>query len=99
MKLINVNIDEQQLSIVVENMIQKKLDDLGIDNEGIGDFAWLEEVTGLSRPTILQKILYPFRNELEDSIVSYPRTKNAHWRICKKPMLSWINENFEKINF
>ena len=60
----------------------------------------LERVLGRSDDWIKEKILYPYREELDVQLggfVRYPITKGQPWKIGAKQMRDWIEENLEKV--
>ena len=62
----------------------------------IGDMRWFKKQTSLfSVSTIKQRILYPFREELED-FVAYPKN-GEHWKFNKVLMRRWLEKSFKKI--
>lgn len=61
---------------------------------------WLEKQTGLSKSVLPEKLLYPYREELEEleECVDYPNVKGERWRFNIKPMKYWLRTNFSKVN-
>lgn len=60
---------------------------------------WLSNQTGFKSPQYLQeKILYPYRDELEE-IVSYP-DEGGNWRFHIKEVRKWLDKrsSFKKVN-
>lgn len=68
------------------------------DQEWISGLSWLSEQTGIKSPQQLkEKLLYPFRKELED-FVYYPRNTGETWRFNTVYMKEWLRKNFRKVN-
>lgn len=65
----------------------------------IGNANWLEERIGMSFSLIRERILYPYRKELEGEIVYYPETQGKPWRINKYAFNNWLSTNFSKIQW
>jgi len=58
---------------------------------------WLSNQTGIKSPAQLkEKILYPFREQLED-FVGYPKSNGGRWRFNTYYMKKWLRENFDKV--
>lgn len=67
------------------------------EEDGWGDLEWLSEKTTIkSRDKLQEMILHPYRTELEGHIVSYGGRGRAYV-INKKPMLEWLENNFERV--
>ncbi|API89398.1 hypothetical protein BKP56_09090 [Marinilactibacillus sp. 15R] len=60
----------------------------------------LSERTGKSPQTLKEKILYPYREELDvkrGGFVKYPEGKGTPWRFGAMQMAKWLEENLESI--
>lgn len=91
-----IDLKEQALIQKYENEIHKL--ELESDLIGWGDLAWLKKVTGYkSTQTVKEKLLWPFRRELEGHLVTYPQKQGQPWRVNKRPLAEWLEENFERI--
>lgn len=65
--------------------------------EWVSGMGWLSEQTGIKSPQQLkEKILYPYRDELE-AFVSYPSNTGEIWRFNVYYMKQWLRENFIKV--
>nr|DAQ42659.1 MAG TPA: protein of unknown function (DUF771) [Caudoviricetes sp.] len=60
-----------------------------------GDMKWFLEKVCMTEKTAKEKILYPFRNELEN-IVLYSDTKGKPWKFKKTSVSEWLEENWKK---
>ncbi|MGX7395419.1 DUF771 domain-containing protein [Carnobacterium mobile] len=95
----------QQLEAIVkvvipeEMILVKKVEYEELQNDkktGWGNLQWLLKETEIKSPqTIKEKVLYPFRQELED-FVYYP-DEGQNWKFNKKPMVKWLEENFKRV--
>lgn len=64
---------------------------------GWGDLNWLKDRTSIkSHNELMDKILIPFRRELEPSIVRYGG-KGKSYLVNKPVMTIWLEENFERV--
>lgn len=64
------------------------------------DMKDLVKRTGISSQTLKEKILYPFRHELDverGGFVRYPEGKGTPWRFGAMHMAKWLEENLESI--
>lgn len=67
--------------------------------EWVSGLKWLATQSGITSPQQLkEKILYPFRDELED-FVSYPNNTGEVWRFNSYYMKKWLRENFTKVMY
>lgn len=63
----------------------------------VGNMKWLMEEVHIKSPsTIKEKLLYPFREELEP-FVSYPSADNGHWKFNITPMRKWLRQNHKRV--
>lgn len=70
------------------------------DLGSIGTMKWLKERTSIKSEDIIKdKILYPFRKELEGRIVHYSEGRGNPWRVNKLRFNQWMDENFERIDW
>lgn len=62
------------------------------------DLKWLKEKTGYkSLETLKERLLYPFRTELEGSYISYPAARGEPWKINAYKMEDWLVDNFSRV--
>lgn len=67
------------------------------DTEWVKGLDWVCQQTGGSKNWVRDKILYPFRHELE-GIVEYPENQGQHWRFNKHHVKQWLrNKNFKEL--
>lgn len=63
----------------------------------IGDMKWFKSLVGIaSDATVKEKILYPYREELEP-FIKYADGGQSHWRFHKNQTRDWIERNFDKV--
>ncbi|MBG9981718.1 DUF771 domain-containing protein [Aerococcaceae bacterium DSM 111020] len=73
---------------------------LAIELMGVGDLKWFKQLVNRQNADwIKSEILYPFRNDLEGHLISYPAKKGNLWTFNKRPTAQWIEENFERIDW
>lgn len=77
--------------------IQDVMDQINSQPEWVSGLSWLAEQTGMSRSSLPEKLLYPYREELED-YVDYPDVNGERWRFNVKPLKYWLRTNFTKVN-
>lgn len=89
-----VNIQIPSHLVLVEKAELKELQE---QKESIvGDMKWLLKETATKSPqTIKEKLLYPYREELEP-FVTYPDS-GEHWKFNKFPMRRWLQQNYKKV--
>ncbi|MGY0837290.1 DUF771 domain-containing protein, partial [Aerococcus urinaeequi] len=94
--LINSLIEKEIELAIAEK--EKKIRELEIasDKGSIGDMKWFCERTGMSANPAKERILYPFRKELEGKLVKYPESSGSKWQFNKFLVNQWITENFER---
>lgn len=92
-------IEKEKQVIHLEYEIKLKELKAQMDFGSYGKMDWIRERTGLSANTLKEKILYPFRKELEGRIVSYADKPGVPWRFNKYLMNEWLVENFDRIEF
>lgn len=62
------------------------------------DLNWLKKKTGYkSLETLKEKLLYPFRLELEGSYISYPAARGEPWKVNAYKMEDWLVDNFSRV--
>jgi len=65
--------------------------------EWTSGLGWLSEQTGIKSPQQLkERLLYPFRDELED-FVDYPDKHGETWRFNSYHLKYWLRNNFERV--
>jgi len=65
--------------------------------EWVSGLSWLSEQTGIKSPQQLkEKLLYPFRKELED-FVYYPKNTGETWRFNTAYMKAWLRKSFVRV--
>lgn len=69
----------------------KKLDTLG----QTGNSEWFEQQLPFSFQVARERILIPFRDELEDFVL-YPETTGQPWKFAKTKMLKWLDDNWAR---
>ena len=86
---------------VMMKQFEVKLQELQdqIDYGSIGNTKWLEDRCGMTFVLVRDRILYPFRKELEGRIVSYPERQGAQWKVNKWVFNQWIVENFHRVSW
>lgn len=61
------------------------------------NIAWFKQQVGIKSSSVVkERILYPYRSELED-FVRYPEVRGSHWLFHKNMTLQWIENNFDKV--
>ena len=98
MSIVELIEKEKQVIHLEYEMKLKNLEEQ-MDYGAYGKIDWLRERTGLSVNSLKDKILYPFRKELEGKIVSYADKPGVPWRFNKFLMNKWLVDNFERIKF
>lgn len=95
---------EVKVAIPDDMVIIKKIEYQELLNSVSSQLVWsmkdLERVCGRSDDWIKEKILYPYREELDVQLggfVRYPSAKGQPWKIGAKQMRNWIEENLEKV--
>ncbi|SEP93166.1 protein of unknown function [Ignavigranum ruoffiae] len=69
-------------------------------DDGVGDMKWLREKIGISSTdTIKEILLIPFKDELQGKLVFYSDVQGKPWRFNKQPLIKWLEENFERIDW
>lgn len=58
-----------------------------------GDLAWFLSKVKMTAPTAKEKILYPFRDELEN-MVSYADVQGKPWKFHKTRVSAWLENNW-----
>lgn len=82
--------------VLVEKAEYKKLVDER-DQGKIEDLKWFKKQVGIESLDLLkERILYPYRKELE-RFVKYPEEKGVHWKFHKAKTKEWIENNFDKV--
>lgn len=66
------------------------------DRGAIGDLKWFCDRIGMSTNPAKERVLYPFRKELEGKLVKYPESSGSKWQFNKYLINKWITENFER---
>lgn len=66
------------------------------DAGSIGDMKWFCDRIGMSANPAKERILYPFRKELEGKLVKYPESSGSKWQFNKFLVNKWVTENFER---
>lgn len=89
-----MEIDKQKLLLEKQAELQQLHDQL--DYGSVGDMAWFCERVNMSAGNAKERILYPFKKELEGNIVTFPEVQGQKWQFNKWPMNKWIVENFER---
>lgn len=92
-----VTIEIPETHVVIE---KAELDELyqKAEPEWVTGLSWLSEQTGIKSPTTLrEKLLYPFRNELED-FVDFPDVRGEHWAFNTYHMKHWLRSNFARVD-
>ena len=70
------------------------------DYGSVGDIEWLKErVNVKSIDTLKNKLLYPFKKELEPNIIYYPTQKRVPWKVNKAAFNHWMFQNFSRIDW
>lgn len=65
--------------------------------EWVAGLDWFANQTGIgNHQTLKEKVLYPFRNQLED-FIDYPERKGELWRFNSYPVKHWLRTNFTKV--
>lgn len=91
---VSVNIQIPSHLVLVEKVKLRELEEKS--ESVIGDMKWLLKETATKSPqTIKEKLLYPFRDEL-DLFVTYP-DNGEHWKFNKFPMREWIQKNYKRV--
>ena len=63
----------------------------------IETMAWFKEQVKMASEELLkERILYPYREELEE-FVRYPSGKGQPWKFHKNLTMQWIENNFDKV--
>jgi len=60
-----------------------------------GNMKWFLSKVDMTENTAKEKILYPFRQELE-RMVFFPEKKGQPWKFKKTAISEWLEENWEK---
>lgn len=60
-----------------------------------GNMKWFLSKVDMTENTAKEKILYPFRKELE-RMVFFPEKKGQPWKFKKTVISEWLEENWEK---
>lgn len=91
--------DESDEYILVRKVeLEELFSQLNNQPQWVTGMKWLSEQTGIKSPQYLkEKILYPFRDQLEE-FVAYPESSGGQWRFHIKEMQKWLNKNFKKVN-
>lgn len=77
----------------------KELEDQ-VEHGAIGDMKWLKERLDIkSTEVIKDRLLYPFRDELEGDIVYYADRPGNPFRINKSKFNEWMVENFSRVDW
>ena len=85
--------------VIIKKIEYQKLLD-SVSSQLVWSMKDLEKALGRSDDWIKEKILYPYREELDVQLggfVRYPITKGQPWKIGAKQMRNWIEENLEKV--
>lgn len=91
---IEPEIYEDLANMVAEKIIERMLQE---ESEWAKGLEWICQQTGGSKNWVKDKILYPFRHELE-GIVEYPENQGQHWRFNKHHVKQWLrNKNFKEL--
>ena len=95
---------EVKVAIPDDMVIIKKIEYQELLDSVSSQLVWsmkdLERALGRSDDWIKEKILYPYREELDVELggfVRYPSAKGQPWKIGAKQMRDWIEENLEKV--
>lgn len=92
----NITIQIPENYVLVKKVEYEELNAMA-NNTYADGMSWLIEQTGIKSPGQLkEKILYPYRSELED-FISYPERTGEVWRFNTMPMKKWLQENFKKV--
>lgn len=71
-----------------------------MEDGSIGGIDWLKERLNIKTlETLKNKLLYPFRDELEPNIIYYPSQKRVPWRVNKTKFNKWLTDNFGRIDW
>lgn len=71
-----------------------------MEDGSIGDIDWLKARLNIkSIDTLKNKLLYPFRDELEPNIIYYPSQKRVPWKVNKAAFNHWMVENFSRVDW
>ena len=85
--------------VIIKKIEYQKLLD-SVSSQLVWSMKDLEKALGRSDDWIKEKILYPYREELDVQLggfVRYPSAKGQPWKIGAKQMRNWIEENLEKV--
>lgn len=90
----NITIEIPETHVLIEKVEFERLEELS-DVTWVKGLDWLKEQKGIRTTTTLRKnILYKYRDQLEDSCVSYPEHKGENWYFNVAPMKKWLRNNF-----
>lgn len=71
-----------------------------IEFGSVGDTQWLKDRLSIQSLTVIkERLLYPFRKELEGRIIYYSDKKGVPFRINKALFNDWLVNNFERIDW
>lgn len=77
----------------------KELEDQ-LEYGAVGDMKWLKERLNIkSIQVIKERVLYPFREELEGDVVYYADRPGNPFRINKALFNKWMVENFSRVDW
>lgn len=91
---INAVVEIPQTHVLIERTEYEELVKQSVLGE-TGDSKWLEQIVGMSFQTIVSKLLWPYKEELED-FVAYPNEYHRKWRFHKAKMKLWLDNNWGK---
>jgi phage pi2 protein 07 len=89
-----IETDKQKLLLEKQAEIAELKEQL--EYGSIGNMRWFCERVDMSQVNAKERILYPFRKELEGKAIKYPETQGQKWQFNKAVVNKWIVENFER---
>ncbi|SJZ51860.1 Prophage pi2 protein 07 [Globicatella sulfidifaciens DSM 15739] len=93
-----IELKEKAIRMECELQTQRLKDEMEFGS--VGDMNWLKERLGIKSSEVLrERLLYPFRKELEGKIVYYSDKNGVPWGVNKSPFNKWLVDFFERIEW
>ena len=91
---------EKEAEALKYKMVIAELEEKIRSQPAIGNSDWACNAAGCSSIRILkERILYPFRSELEGEIVYYSDKQGVPWKFNKNKFITWLDDNFGRIEW